>query len=103
VSRRFEWVITDAPCKSMVGRGIFDPLRGVVGRRGVLQLAASLPGLFVIEDADGNVIVRGKCSNVLQGADDHEHTSPLRLARGIYKDAHRVVYKLGDAIMGIYI
>lgn len=100
----FEWVVTDAPDAAMVGSGLLDPARTPHNTtRAALLVAASLPGLFVVEDYKGTALVRGKCSEISFDIRNKRHAEPLKMAQTFYTGAHRVTYKLGDAVMGIYI
>lgn len=100
----FEWVVTDAPDAALVGVGQFDRARLTApNARAALQVAASLPGSFTVETEDGKPLIRGKCADITQGRCFQHLIGPVVMARTFYNETHRVVYKLGDAIVGVYI
>jgi hypothetical protein len=100
----FEWVVTDAPDAALVGVGQLDPARNAArNTRATLQVAAALPGSFTVEDEAGAVMIRGKCSDIGHNIMQWGHGEPIRMARTFYNNAHRAVFKLGEAQMGIYL
>lgn len=103
--KAFEWVVTDAPHPAMVGRGKVDPGRFEHYRttRAALMVAAALPHTFTVEDDTGAVIVRGKCAEPCVNQSFDALSAPARMTETVYSNASRVVYKLGEAQLGIYI
>lgn len=105
----FEWVVTEDERSreaGLVGACRIGEHHGVdCSVRAALQVAAGLPCTFSVFSTDNEVILRGKCSDIRKlglSATDFAASGPIKLAATFHIDAHRVQYKIGDALMGIY-